>query len=91
MLPDIEAEVVEAKLKEHSSIEDVNTHLLDKLDELIESVDPKSDPEMVKVLTESVAKLNTSIRGNNIFTPQESDEERREREQREILGEVIGG
>lgn len=75
----------------HATIEDVNTKLLDKLEELIDDVDVKTEPEMVKVITESVAKLNASLRGNNIFTPKETDEERKEREAKEAVGAIIGG
>ena len=77
-------EVYEAKPKE-ASLETVNRHLLNKLDELIESTDAKTNPELVKVITESVAKLNASFKGNEIFAPQETPEERAEREQKEIL------
>ncbi len=77
------AEVVD--LKKHATIEDVNVKLLDKLEELIKDIDVKTEPEMVKVITESVAKLNTSLRGNNIFAPQESAEERKEREAKEAI------
>lgn len=87
----MDGEVIELKVKKHSTIEDVNVHLLDKLDELIESTDAKTDPEMVKVITESVAKLNASLKGNNIFTPAETEEERLEREQKEVLGEIMQG
>lgn len=84
----MEAEVVE--VKEHSSIEDVNVHLLDKLDELIDDINPK-DADMVRAITESVAKLNASLKGNNIFTPQETTEERKTREAQEaILGAMKG-
>lgn len=86
----MDAEVIDVKIRS-TSIETVNQHLLNKLDDLIESIDPKSDPEMVKVLTESVAKLNTSLRGNDIFTPKETEEERRDREQREVLEGVMSG
>lgn len=86
----MEAEVIEVKTKKHSSIEDVNVHLLDKLDELIDAVDGK-DSDMVRAITESVAKLNASLKGNNIFTPQETEEERLEREQKEVLGEIMQG
>lgn len=86
----MEAEVIEAKVN-NPSIEDVNKHLLRKLDDLIDSTDAKTDPEMVKVLTESVAKLNASLKGNNIFTPAETAEERLEREQKEVLGEIMQG
>ena len=77
-------EVFEAKLNE-ASLESVNRHLLQKLDDLIESVDVKTNPDMVKVLTESVAKLNSSFKGNDIFAPQETPEQRAEREQKEVL------
>ena len=84
------AEVVEVKTREHSSIEDVNVHLLDKLDELIDDINPK-DADMIRAITESVAKLNASLKGNNIFTPQETAEERKTREAQEaILGAMKG-
>jgi uncharacterized protein YoxC len=86
----MEAEVVEVKTREHSSIEDVNVHLLDKLDELIDDINPK-DADMIRAITESVAKLNASLKGNNIFTPQETAEERKTREAQEaILGAMKG-
>lgn len=77
------AEVLDPK--KHATIEDVNTKLLDKLEALIDDIDVKTEPEMVKVITESVAKLNTSLRGNNIFAPQETPEERKERDAREAI------
>lgn len=86
----MEAEVVEAKVREHATIEDVNVHLLDKLDELIDDINPK-DADMVRALTESVAKLNASLKGNNIFTPQETDAERKEREAAEALADAMKG
>lgn len=86
----MEAEVIEVKATKHSTIEDVNVHLLDKLDELIDAVDGK-DSDMVRAITESVAKLNASLKGNNIFAPQETEEERRERESKEVLGDILKG
>lgn len=86
----MEAEVVETKIRRHSSIEDVNLHLLDKLDELIDAIDGK-DADMVRAITESVAKLNASLKGNNIFTPQETDEERLEREANDVLRDALSG
>lgn len=86
----MDGEVIEAKVRGHATIEDVNVHLLDKLDELIDDINPK-DADMVRALTESVAKLNASLKGNNIFSPQETEEERREREAQEaILGAMKG-
>lgn len=86
----MDGEVIEAKVKKHSSIEDVNVHLLDKLDELIDTVDSK-DSDMIRAITESVAKLNASLKGNDIFTPKETEEERKEREATEVLAEAMKG
>lgn len=86
----MDGEVIEAKVKKHSSIEDVNIHLLDKIDDLIKEMDGK-DSEMIRAVTESVAKLNASLKGNNIFTPQETEEERKEREATEVLAEAMKG
>lgn len=84
----VEAEVVDPR--KHATIEDVNTHLLDKLDELINDIKPK-DADMVRAITESVAKLNASLKGNNIFTPQETEEERREKVATEALVAAMKG
>lgn len=78
----MKAEVVD--VKKNPSIEDVNNHLLAKLDDLIESVDGK-DPDMVRAITESVAKLNASLKGNNIFAPKETPEQKAEREARDAI------
>lgn len=86
----MEAEVIEAKVKEHASIEDVNVHLLDKLDELINEMSSK-DADMVRAITESVAKLNASLKGNNIFTQQETETEKKEREATEVLTAALKG
>lgn len=86
----MDGEVIEVKTKKHSSIEDVNVHLLDKLDELIDTVDSK-DSDMIRAITESVAKLNASLKGNDIFTPKETEEERKEREATEVLAEAMKG
>lgn len=77
------AEVLDAA--KHATIEDVNTKLLDKLEELIDTIDVKTNPDMVKVITESVAKLNASLKGNDIFAPKETEEEKKEREAKEAI------
>ena len=71
-------------VRKDATIEEVNTNLLNKLNELIDSVNSK-DPEMVRAITESVAKLNASLKGNNIFTPKETEEQRQEREANEAI------
>ena len=71
-------------VRKDATKEEVNTNLLNKLNELIDSVNSK-DPEMVRAITESVAKLNASLKGNNIFTPKETEEQRKEREANEAI------
>ena len=58
--------------------------------ELIDDINPK-DADMVRAITESVAKLNASLKGNNIFTPRETDEERLEREANDVLASALRG
>ena len=86
----MEAEVVDVKV-DNPSIEDVNMHLLAKLDDLIDACDAKTNPELVKVLTESVAKLNASLKGNDIFTPKETAAEKKEREATEAVESILKG
>ena len=71
-------------VRKDATIEEVNTNLLNKLNELIDSVNGR-DPEMVRAITESVAKLNAFLKGNNIFTPKETEEQRKEREANEAI------
>lgn len=80
-------EIIDAS--KHATIEDVNAKLLDKLEELIDSIDSRSNPELMKVITESVAKLNASLKGNDIFAPKETEEEKREREAREAILDAV--
>lgn len=86
----MEAEVVDVKV-DNPSIEDVNMHLLAKLDDLIDACDAKTNPELVKVLTESVAKLNASLKGNDIFTPKETETEKKEREATKAVESILKG
>lgn len=69
------------------TLEEVNENLLKRLNELIESA---SADELLDI-TDSVAKLNTSRRNSDQFARPETVEERTEREQREIFGDVLKG
>lgn len=86
----MEGEIVMGEMMDgHPTVETVNNHLLEKLDALILSVNAKSDPEMVKVLTESVAKYNSSIKNGNIFEPKETEDEKVAKAQSAILGDML--
>lgn len=66
-------------------LEALNRKGIQKLYALIDSLDAKSEPDMVRACIESLAKLNTSLRGNDIFAPKESEEDRRVKEKTSIV------
>lgn len=66
-------------------LSDLNTKVIQKLYELVDSLDAKSDPDMVRACVESLAKLNSSLKGSDILPQEESDAERREREAQEAI------
>lgn len=69
------------------TIEELNSKAISKLYDLFDALDGKSDPEMVLACTKGLSQLNASLRGNDFFSPQESPEEKKEREARDaILG-----
>ena len=70
------------------TLEDVNSHLLERLNTLI---DEEDTPEGFLKITEAVAKLDSSYRNNGQFTVPESADERAERESREALAKAING
>lgn len=71
------------------TLESVNRHALKKLDELILSISAKDDPELLKAIVESLAKLNTSLRNNDIFAPTQTEDDRLEQAQKATLGEIL--
>lgn len=71
------------------TIEELNTKAIEKLYELFDALDGKSDPEMVLACTKGLSQLNASLRGNDFFAPQETPEQKADREAREaILGAI---
>lgn len=86
----MDGEVIEASVIEDTpSIETVNKHALKKLDELIGAFDAKTEPDMVRAAIESLAKLNSSFKGNNIFTPPKSAEEELREQQAKIMKDMM--
>ena len=68
---------------------DLNNKVIQKLYELVDSLDSKSEPDMVRACVESLAKLNSSLKNSGILPQEESDEERREREEKETIMEAM--
>lgn len=71
------------------TLEELNSKVISKLYDLANSLDEKSDPEMVLAVTKGLSQLNTSVRGNNIFSPKETPAERTAREQVDVIKEMV--
>ena len=71
------------------TLSDLNNKVIQKLYELVDGLDSKSEPDMVRACVESLAKLNSSLKGSNILPQEESDESRRERENKETIMEAL--
>lgn len=67
-----EGEVVGGKV----TLRQLNEKAVQKLYELIESLEAKSEPDLIRACVESLAKLNASTKGSDIFEKEESAEER---------------
>ena len=71
------------------NLSDLNKKVIQKLYDLVDSLDAKSDPDMVRACVESLAKLNSSLKGSDILPQEESEAERRERETQETIMEAL--
>ena len=70
-------------------LSDLNNKVIQKLYELADNLDAKSDPDMVRACVESLAKLNSSLKGSDILPQEESTEERKAREAQETIMEAL--
>lgn len=97
ILGDVDMETVETVVGEviggnpAPSLADLNRKGIQKLYELIDQLDGKSDPDLVRACVESLAKLNSSLKGSDILPKEETEEERLEREQGEAIAEAMKG
>lgn len=75
------------------SIKDLNQKAIKTLYDLLDKLSPdeKSDPAMVTAVTDAIAKLNTSLKGNDILPRTETDAEREERLSAEAIQEALNG
>lgn len=67
------------------SLSKVNEKLLKRLDDLIENANAE---DLLKI-TEAIAKLNSSYKSNNQFGDPISDDERMERERKDLLSDIM--
>lgn len=69
-----------------SDIESVNKHALEKLDALILE---SKNPEEILTCVEALAKYNTSIRNNQVFAPEETEEEKRQKDRQATVADIL--
>lgn len=71
------------------SLADLNSKVIQKLYQLVDGLEAKSDPEMVRACVESLAKLNSSLKGSDILPQEESEAERADRLSKEAIKEAM--
>lgn len=69
----------------------LNAKAIQKLANLLDSLESTSDPSMITAVTDAVAKLNTSLKNSDILPKEETDAERKEREMKKTLEDVMKG
>jgi len=72
-----------------TDLEGLNAKAINKLSELLDNLNGKSDPGMVTAVTDAVAKLNTSLKNSDILPRKETEAERKEREMTAALKEAM--
>lgn len=70
-------------------LSDLNNKAISKLYELMDGLDAKSDPDLVRACIESLAKLNSSLKGSDILPQEETAEEKKAREERDAIAEAL--
>lgn len=70
-------------------LSDLNNKVIQKLYDLVDSLDAKSDPDMVRACVESLAKLNSSLKGSDILPQEETEQEKQDRLNKEAIQEAI--
>ena len=70
-------------------LSDLNNKAISKLYELLDGLDAKSDPDLVRAIVESLAKLNSSLKGSGILPQEESEAERAERLSAEAIKQAM--
>lgn len=80
-----EGEVVGGKV----TLRQLNEKAVQKLYELIDSLEAKSEPDLIRACVESLAKLNASTKGSDIFEKEISEEERLMQNKSALVGDLL--
>lgn len=71
------------------SLRELNQNAITKLNDLIESLEARSEPDLIRACIESLAKLNSSIKNSDILEKEESEEERAMRAKSNLVGDLL--
>lgn len=80
-----EGEVVGRKI----TLRQLNEKAVTKLHELLDGLDAKSDPDLVRACVESLAKLDSALKGSDILEREESAEEKAMRNKSNLIEELM--
>ena len=69
------------------TLEEVNAHLLERLDELIQD----AEPDGLLKIAETVAKLNASSRNNDLVAARIDEAEQQAKKEQEMFGHLSEG
>lgn len=69
------------------TLEEVNAHLLERLDEVIQD----ADPEALLKVAETIAKLNASSRNNDLVAARIDETEAQAKKEQEMFGHLSEG
>lgn len=83
----MEGEIISGNV--NPSLADLNKRAIKKLYELIDNLDGKSDPDLVRACIESLSKFNSSLKGSDILPQEETLEEKAEREAASAIKEAL--
>lgn len=81
----MEGEIVGGKI----TLRQLNEKSIQKLYDLIDSLDAHSDPDLIRSCIESLSKLNSSVKNSDILEKEESEEERLMQNKSALVGDLL--
>lgn len=71
------------------TLRQLNNKAIEKLHQLIASLDAKSEPERIQACVESLAKLDSALKNSDILEKEISDEERLMQNRSALVGDLL--
>lgn len=71
------------------TLRQLNEKAVQKLHDLIDSLDAKSEPELIQACVESLAKLDSALKNSDILEKELSDEEKLMQNKSALVGDLL--